>query len=63
MRKRWRTASVLTCRDGLRPVRATETGGTYLTVSDEDILGAIVELAGIFVEPAASTAYASRSCR
>ena len=39
---------------------ATETGGTYLTVPDEDILGAIVELGrvGIFAEPAASTAYA-----
>ncbi len=48
-------------RDGLRAVRAaTETGGTYLTVSDEAILGAIVELGrvGIFAEPAASTAYA-----
>ncbi|MFA7406458.1 MAG: threonine synthase [Anaerolineaceae bacterium] len=48
-------------RDGLRAVRAaTETGGTYLTVPDEDILGAIVELGrvGIFAEPAASTAYA-----
>jgi threonine synthase len=48
-------------RDGLRAVRAaTETGGTYLTVPDEDILRAIVELGrvGIFAEPAASTAYA-----
>lgn len=48
-------------RDGVRAVRAArETGGTYLTVPDEDILAAIAELGrvGIFAEPAASTAYA-----
>ncbi len=48
-------------RDGVRAVRAArETGGTYLTVPDEAILGAIAELGrvGIFAEPAASTAYA-----
>jgi threonine synthase len=48
-------------RDGVRAVRAArETGGTYLTVPDEDILAAIAELGrvGIFSEPAASTAYA-----
>jgi threonine synthase len=48
-------------RDGLRAVRAArETGGTYITVPDDDILLAIVELGrvGIFAEPAASTAYA-----
>ena len=48
-------------RDGVRAVRAArETGGTYLTVPDEDILKAIAELGrvGIFAEPAASTAYA-----
>jgi threonine synthase len=48
-------------RDGVRAVRAArETGGTYLTVPDEEILAAIAELGrvGIFAEPAASTAYA-----
>jgi threonine synthase len=48
--------------DGVRAVRAVrETGGAYLTVTDDEILAAIPELArgeGIFVEPAASTAYA-----
>ena len=48
-------------RDGVRAVRAArETGGTYLTVPDNDILSAIAELGrvGIFAEPAAATAYA-----
>lgn len=48
-------------RDGVRAVRAArETGGTYITVPDQDILKAIAELGqvGIFAEPAAATAYA-----
>lgn len=48
-------------RDGVRAVRATkETGGTYVNVSDEEILKAIAELGtqGIFAEPAGATAYA-----
>lgn len=48
-------------RDGVRAVRAVkETGGTYVNVSDEEILKAIAELgqAGIFAEPAGATAYA-----
>jgi threonine synthase len=48
-------------RDGVRALRAaSETGGTYLTVPDTDILSAIAELGrvGIFAEPAAATAYA-----
>jgi len=48
-------------RDGVRAIRAAkETGGTYVTVSDEEILQAIAELgtAGIFAEPAAAAAYA-----
>ncbi len=48
-------------RDGVRAVRAaTQTSGAYLTVPDADILTAIAELgrAGIFAEPAGSTAYA-----
>ena len=48
-------------RDGVRAVRAArETGGTYVTVSDADILKAIAELGklGIFAEPAGATAYA-----
>jgi threonine synthase len=48
-------------RDGVRAVRAaTQTGGAYLTVPDEEILAAIAELgkAGIFAEPAGATAYA-----
>ncbi len=48
-------------RDGVRAVRAaTQTGGAYLTVKDEDILKAIAALGkvGIFAEPAGATAYA-----
>jgi threonine synthase len=48
-------------RDGVRAVRAArETGGTYLTVSDAEILQAIAALGpqGIFAEPAGATAYA-----
>jgi len=48
-------------RDGLRALRAaTQTGGSYITVSDTEILAAIARLGkeGIFAEPAASTAYA-----
>jgi threonine synthase len=48
-------------RDGVRAVRAARhTGGSYLTVKDEDILKAIASLGavGIFAEPAGATAYA-----
>ncbi len=48
-------------RDGVRAVRAArETGGTYITVSDQEILQAIATLGrvGIFAEPAAATAFA-----
>lgn len=48
-------------RDGIRAVRAArETGGEYLTVSDDDIIAAIREIGqiGIFAEPAGATAYA-----
>ncbi len=48
-------------RDGVRAVRAAgETGGTYVTVSDEEILQAIATLGpmGIFAEPAGATACA-----
>lgn len=48
-------------RDGLRALRAaTQTGGGYITVPDEEIIMAIGELGkvGIFAEPAGSTAYA-----
>ena len=48
-------------RDGVRAVRAAkETGGTYITVTDDEILKAIAELgrAGIFAEPAGAAAYA-----
>ena len=49
-------------RDGVRAVRAVrETGGSYFTVTDGEILAAIPELArgeAIFSEPAASAAYA-----
>ncbi len=48
--------------DGLRALRAaTETGGAYLTVSDEAIVEAIGQLgrdATVFAEPAAAAAYA-----
>ena len=47
-------------RDGLRALRAvTQTGGSYITVSDNEILASIARLGreGIFAEPAASTAY------
>ncbi|HKG54347.1 MAG TPA: threonine synthase [Anaerolineales bacterium] len=48
-------------RDGVRAVRAAkQTGGTYVNVSDEEILKAIAELGklGVFAEPAGATAYA-----
>lgn len=48
-------------RDGVRAVRAArETSGTYVTVSDDEILSAIAELGkvGVFAEPAGATAYA-----
>ena len=48
-------------RDGVRAIRAAkETGGTYIKVSDDEILKAIAELgqAGIFAEPAGAAAYA-----
>ena len=48
-------------RDGVRAVRAArETGGTYILVSDAEILEAIASLGpqGIFAEPAGATAYA-----
>jgi threonine synthase len=48
-------------RDGLRALRAaTQTGGAYLTVSDQEIIAAIADLGavGIFAEPAGSTSYA-----
>jgi threonine synthase len=48
-------------RDGVRAVRAVrETEGTYVTVSDADILKGMAALGkqGIFAEPAGATAYA-----
>lgn len=48
-------------RDGVRAVRAaTQTGGAYLTVKDDEIIRSIAELGkvGIFAEPAGATAYA-----
>jgi threonine synthase len=48
-------------RDGVRAVRAArQTGGTYITVSDREILAAIAELGkvGVFAEPAGATSYA-----
>jgi threonine synthase len=48
-------------RDGVRALRAArETGGRYLTVSDEEILKAVAELGrqGLFAEPAGATSYA-----
>ena len=48
-------------RDGVRAVRAArQTGGRYITVSDDEILAAIAELGkeGVFAEPAGATSYA-----
>jgi threonine synthase len=48
-------------RDGVRAVRAArETGGTYILVSDSEILQAIASLGphGIFAEPAGAASYA-----
>jgi threonine synthase len=48
-------------RDGLRALRAaTQSGGAYITVSDEKIIKAIAELGkvGIFAEPAGAASYA-----
>ena len=48
-------------RDGVRAVRAAlQTGGTYINVSDQEILKAIAVLGkiGIFAEPAGATAFA-----
>lgn len=48
-------------RDGVRAVwAASQTGGRYITVSDEQILAAIAALGriGIFAEPAGATSYA-----
>jgi len=48
-------------RDGVRAVRAVrETGGEYLTVTDDEIIASIADLGrvGIFAEPASSAAYA-----
>jgi len=48
-------------RDGVRAVRAAkQTSGTYIVVSDAEILKAIAALgkAGIFAEPAGAAAYA-----
>ena len=48
-------------RDGVRAVRAArETGGTYVLVSDDEILRAVAELglSGVFAEPAGATAHA-----
>jgi threonine synthase len=47
--------------DGVRALRAaTQTGGEYITVSDDEILSAIAALgvSGIFAEPAGATSYA-----
>jgi threonine synthase len=47
--------------DGIRALRAVrETGGTYITVKDEQILQALAELGqiGVFTEPAAAASYA-----
>jgi threonine synthase len=48
--------------DGMRALRAVrETGGAFVTVSDEAILAAIAELGrdhAVFAEPAAAAAYA-----
>ena len=47
-------------RDGVRAVRAaTQTGGAYLTVKDDDIIKSIAVLGkvGIFAEPAGAASY------
>ena len=48
-------------RDGTRAVRAVrETDGAYITVSDDEVLAAMRELAreeGVFAEPAAAASY------
>lgn len=51
-------------RDGVRAVRAArQTNGSYIVVSDEEILSAIAELGkvGIFAEPAGAASYAGLS--
>lgn len=51
-------------RDGVRALRAVrQTGGSYILVSDADILKAIADLGevGIFAEPAGAAAYAGLS--
>jgi threonine synthase len=51
-------------RDGVRAIRAAkETAGSYIVVSDVEILAAIVSLgkAGVFAEPAGATSYAGLS--
>ena len=48
-------------RDGVRAVRAAmHTDGTYITVSDDEIIQAIAQLGklGVFAEPAGATSYA-----
>ena len=48
-------------RDGIRAVRAAfQTGGSYITVSDAEILNSIKELGrhGIFAEPAGAASFA-----
>jgi len=48
-------------RDGVRAVRAAkETNGTYITVSDDEIVKSIAELGGmgVFPEPAGAASYA-----
>ncbi|HYB84952.1 MAG TPA: pyridoxal-phosphate dependent enzyme, partial [archaeon] len=49
-------------RDGTRAVRAVrETHGAYVTVSDDEVLAAMRQLAreaGVFAEPAGATGYA-----
>jgi len=49
-------------RDGTRAVRAVrETNGAYVTVSDDEVLAAMLKLAreeGVFAEPAGATGYA-----
>lgn len=48
-------------RDGIRALRAVrQTGGSYLAVSDDEILAALAQLgkAGVFAEPAGATSLA-----